>query len=349
MLSRTNQRINYFKYLKRKPFVNNQYPAYYAYGRKALKSGIQALKIQNKSKILVPEYICEEVILILEELEINILYYPIEDDLKVNWQYLNNTELKNVSAILIIHYFGIAQDIEIAIDFTAKNNLYLLEDNSHGFGGKYKNKLLGTFGDIGFSSPRKSLPVHNGAILYSKNTEIVINPKTTEKIPVLKNIIKNAIGKTIEEVPVFKNLKNKKIKYFQESIINHNFLIDNITYNLIREADHNAISKQRVAIYNLWLNWSVKNNLIPIFKNSVNNYCPLFFPLIFETSSDRNKWMKFLLKENIAVVTWPNLPKCLPNKSSAFILKSKILCLPIHLGMSLKKTQIKINKIRNYN
>ena len=53
-----------------------------------------------------------------------------------------------------------------------KNNLIMIEDNAHGFSGEFENKLLGTNGDIGFTSPRKNLNILSGGLLYIKNKEL---------------------------------------------------------------------------------------------------------------------------------------------------------------------------------
>ena len=52
---------------------------------------------------------------------------------------------------MMVHYFGQPQQIELFKSFCIDHNLFLIEDNAHGFGGKYNGKDLGTFGDIGIS------------------------------------------------------------------------------------------------------------------------------------------------------------------------------------------------------
>ena len=51
----------------------------------------------------------------------------------------------------------------------------MIEDNAHGFSGEFENKLLGTNGDIGFTSPRKNLNILSGGLLYIKNKELKKN------------------------------------------------------------------------------------------------------------------------------------------------------------------------------
>jgi dTDP-4-amino-4,6-dideoxygalactose transaminase len=56
---------------------------------------------------------------------------------------------KNTRAILLVHYAGIACDMDDYIKLTKDHNLYLIEDAAHAFLGKFKNKYLGTIGDFG--------------------------------------------------------------------------------------------------------------------------------------------------------------------------------------------------------
>ena len=76
----------------------------------------------------------------------------------------------------MVHYFGFPQNINKFQELSKKKSWFLIEDNAHGHGGYYNNELLGTFGDIGISSPRKSLRLNSGGILYiNKKIELKIN------------------------------------------------------------------------------------------------------------------------------------------------------------------------------
>ena len=46
-------------------------------------------------------------------------------------------------ALIMVHYFGVPQNIVKFINFCLKHNLYLIEDNAHGYGNKInKDKEL---------------------------------------------------------------------------------------------------------------------------------------------------------------------------------------------------------------
>ena len=55
-------------------------------------------------------------------------------------------------AIYIIHYAGNSCLMDEIIKIKKKHKLILVEDAAHSFLGRYKNKFLGTIGDIGVFS-----------------------------------------------------------------------------------------------------------------------------------------------------------------------------------------------------
>ena len=55
---------------------------------------------------------------------------------------------KKTRAILIVHQFGHSAHMDEITSIAKKYNLKIIEDNAESIGGKYKNKLLGKFGDL---------------------------------------------------------------------------------------------------------------------------------------------------------------------------------------------------------
>ena len=51
-------------------------------------------------------------------------------------------------AIMVVHYGGHPADMDKICAFAKKHNLKIIEDVSHAQGGKYKGKMLGTFGEV---------------------------------------------------------------------------------------------------------------------------------------------------------------------------------------------------------
>lgn len=70
------------------------------------------------------------------------------DDLNLNIESVEKLINKKTKAICVVHYGGAGASPDKFRDLCKEYNLTLIEDNAHGFGGKYKNQLLGTFGDL---------------------------------------------------------------------------------------------------------------------------------------------------------------------------------------------------------
>jgi perosamine synthetase len=345
MLNRTNQRIPYCHYLKRQVFQSKTAPYYFAYGRTALKLGLMHLKLQN-STILVPEYICETVTEVFKTLNISIVYYPVNDNLSPKWTVVENLYTSDIKSILMVHYFGIPQSITDFTQFAMQKNILLIEDNSHGSYGMIDNQVLGTYGDIGIASPRKSFPILNGGMLYSKtNIEINTFPLEPQNIP--KAIAKNIIGILLDIVPRFKYLFLKnEYKALYSKIPNYSF--DVASHHIIENA--NKQISNRVSIYKRWFNWSQINDLKPLFQNIPETIAPMCFPLLFDSTEQKERFSHFCKIENIAAFSWPDLPVELKTtNNSGNDLYNRILCLPIHNNMNPKKLENRLEKLTFYN
>ena len=74
------------------------------------------------------------------------------EDLNISYEDIIKKTTKKTKAIYIIHYAGNACEIEKISSYAKSKKIFLVEDVAHAFLGKYKNKFLGTFGDIGVFS-----------------------------------------------------------------------------------------------------------------------------------------------------------------------------------------------------
>ena len=342
MLNRTNQRINYWQYWKREGFQTDRSPYYFAYGRTALEQGLFHLHLQNTA-VLIPEYICETVVKTFTSLDISIIYYPINDDLSPKWDVVETLFNKNVKSILMVHYFGIPQAINNFKKFANNKNIFLIEDNSHGCFGIIDNQLLGTFGDIGISSPRKSLPIINGGMLFSKTDISNLAKLPLEPCSILIAIIRNYIGIILDCVPSLKT-HLISIKNTDSNIDIKNYSIDRSSYQTIQSSKN---YNKRVEIYKIWQEWSKRNTLNPLFTDIPETIAPMCFPILCDSIEQKETIMQFFLGKNIAAFSWPDLPENVkePNNTGSSIY-NRTICLPIHLKMNPIKMKKLLQKLK---
>ena len=71
-------------------------------------------------------------------------------------------------AIVVMHYGGIACDMEAFYDICEENGLWLFEDNAHGLGGRWKDAPLGTLGCLAAHSfhETKNISCGEGGALF---------------------------------------------------------------------------------------------------------------------------------------------------------------------------------------
>ena len=96
---------------------------------------------------------------------------------------------KKTKAIFVVHYGGFCTDMEKLLKIKKKYNLPLVEDAAHGFMAKYKNKYLGTYGDISafsFHATKNIGGSQCGAIIrnnnkYIENADMMVDIGTDRK------------------------------------------------------------------------------------------------------------------------------------------------------------------------
>lgn len=80
---------------------------------------------------------------------------------------------KDVLAIIVPHYFGLAHPIDVIVKMAESMSVVVIEGVDYSIGSIYKGKKLGTFGDIGILNFQegKAIPVGGGA-LFVRSKEL---------------------------------------------------------------------------------------------------------------------------------------------------------------------------------
>lgn len=127
--------------VKKAVFVNS--------GSSALDIGIRAMKLPKGSEVIVPACTFPTPIASL----INHGLIPVVADIELGNYFISPESLKKslskkTSAILLVYAAGLVGQFEEVLDIAQKNKLRIIEDNCDGFGGTWKGKMLGSFGDF---------------------------------------------------------------------------------------------------------------------------------------------------------------------------------------------------------
>ena len=115
----------------------------------SLEMCAKLLNLNNSDEIIIPSYTFVSTANAFAQTGAKPVFADINmNDLNINLDSAEKLITKKTRAICIVHYGGAGADPDQFRDLCDKYNLVLIEDNAHGFGGKYKNKLLGTFGQL---------------------------------------------------------------------------------------------------------------------------------------------------------------------------------------------------------
>ena len=92
------------------------------------------------------------------------------DTLNIDENCIEDAITERTKAIVVVHYAGVACEMDTISQIAQKYNLLLIEDNAQGIGSKYKAKPLGSFGHLGtlsFHETKNIISGEGGALLIN--------------------------------------------------------------------------------------------------------------------------------------------------------------------------------------
>ena len=144
-------------------------------GTSSLHSAWFSLNLDKDSEVLVPTYTYWASIVPMRYYDL----VPVFCDVDPSTGIIDLRDAKNrltlkTKAILIVHLWGIPANMDEVIKFATENGLKIIEDVAHAHGASWKDKKLGTYGDIGIFSfqASKLMPTIEGGMLCTSDKTI---------------------------------------------------------------------------------------------------------------------------------------------------------------------------------
>ena len=311
---------------------NKERVSYYSLGRFALLEGLKCLNLKRGDTVLLPAFICRDVLAPFNILGLKIKFYHVDKTLSLNENYLPNAR-----AILMVNYFGFPQYLEPFKDYCAKNGAWLIEDNAHGFlSSDNLGNYLGKRGDIGIYSFRKTIPIRNGAALSLNNSLLKFknNQKvpfeTSSKLSMYDFKIKMATlgplvnGKSVQYMTSLLR-KLKKIAFGYEippEIDESEFRIEGSNRpafysSILSSMDQCHEIERRRSLFKVLEKLLEKFDIDPIFTSLDKGCAPYSYPFICNDNVF-NVVRAFLRIKGVDVLTWPALPKEIKSGQQGF-------------------------------
>ena len=129
-------------------------------GLDALHVALKALGIGQGDEVIVPSNTYIATLLAVSYVGAKpVLVEPNEKTHNINPALIEQSLTKYTKAIIPVHLYGQACNMEEIMRIAGKNNLYVIEDNAQAHGAAWKGKLTGSWGNINATSfyPGKNL------------------------------------------------------------------------------------------------------------------------------------------------------------------------------------------------
>ncbi len=142
-------------------------------GTNALFAAYEALNLSPGDEIIAPVYTFFATVTPMLYLGLKPVFCDCLPDGNIDPDHIAKKITPKTKAIVITHMWGLPCDMEKIMALVKKYKLKLIEDCSHAHGARYRDQLVGTFGDIAVWSlqGQKIITGGEGGILLTDNAD----------------------------------------------------------------------------------------------------------------------------------------------------------------------------------
>ncbi|PQJ80713.1 DegT/DnrJ/EryC1/StrS family aminotransferase [Polaribacter porphyrae] len=174
-----------------------------ANGTDALQIAMMALDLQPDDEVITANFTyvaTAEVIALLKLKPVLVDVYP--DTFDIDVEAIERAITPKTKAIVPVHLFGQAANMEAIMEVAKKHNLYVVEDTAQAIGCDYtfkdgSSQKVGTIGTIGCTSffPSKNLGCYgDGGAIFTNDDELAIKLKQTANHGQSRQYIHDRVG-----------------------------------------------------------------------------------------------------------------------------------------------------------
>jgi len=316
-------------------FIGSSYCVGVNSGLDALILAVRALNLGKGDEIIVPANTYIATVLGITENDATPVFVEPDEYYNIDAEKIEAKITDKTKAIMAVHLYGQAANMNKIKRIATKYNLYLLEDCAQSHGAKFENQTTGTFGDIGCFSfyPTKNLGAFgDGGAIVTDNKEIA------EKVKMLRNY--GSQKKYYNEIEGV----NSRLDEMQAAFLN------------VKLSHYEELRIEREKIALRYLN-EINNPkvILPKIREGAEHVWHLF---VVQTE-ERDKLQSYLQKNGIGTqIHYPIPPhlseayKRLGYKKGDFPITeemaNKVLSLPIYDGMTDEEADYVIRVINSY-
>ena len=304
---------------------------FYGFGRQALAEGLRRIGVRPGDRVLLPGFVCHEVLASLAVLGVTPRFYAVDEMLSTDAQSLERMDPNGVRAVIVVNYFGFPQPLDRILEWCKAYRAVLIEDNAHGFLSRESNVPLGQRGDMGIFSLRKTLSLPNGAALVDNRPGQVEQGGLTFKGSPLASVARYRLKNGLKRLMSLGRLHTARsilgaIRMIRSASTGDAIPISPpnaetevpqeafawLTTRLLGRCNIEVESERRRSLYK-WCNevFAATPGVRPIFPSLPDGVVPQGFPF-FYTGNDYRVLKRVWWSQGVQIVTWPErLPAAL--------------------------------------
>lgn len=269
------------------------------------------------------------------------------DTLNIDETLIEQAITDKTKAICVVHYAGVACEMDKILEIAKKHNLYVIEDAAQALGSFYKSKPLGTIGDLGCFSFHETKNIISG-----EGGALIINNK-----------------KFIERAEIIREKGTNRSKFFRGEVdkytwvdIGSSFLPSDMVaaylYSQLENMD--KINLKRMEI------WNEYNDFFSEYRNQIT--CP-FIPencihnahmyyLLFKSLEDRTAFISFMKEKDINPVfhyiplhsspAGKRFGRCATPMNNTDNISDTLVRMPMYYNLSNKELQLIFKKVADF-
>ncbi|MFL2983122.1 MAG: DegT/DnrJ/EryC1/StrS family aminotransferase [Candidatus Neomarinimicrobiota bacterium] len=141
----------------------------------ALHLSLSALGLSSRDEVILPAFTWISTANIVEHIGAKVVFCDINSKtFNIDVDKIETLITPRTKAIIPVHLFGLATDMDKIMEIAEKYDLWVIEDAACGFGSKYKNKHVGSFGNVGCFSfhPRKVITTGEGGMITTDDDDL---------------------------------------------------------------------------------------------------------------------------------------------------------------------------------
>lgn len=252
-------------------------------GTSALHLAMLSLGIQNGDEVLLPSLTFVATSNAIAYCGATPVFVDSDEDtFLLNIDDLKKKITKKTKAVIAVNLYGNSCNFEALKQVCEEHSLYLIEDNAEAIGTTYKDRLVGTFGDVSCFSfyGNKTITTGEGGMVCTNNPDIA------KKIRLYKGqgFVKNSL------------------EYYTHSVVGYNYRMTNLAA-AIGYAQINSIEeiiKKKKFIGNFYTSkLSTIDNISLQKVNSDVSSTYWLFNIICKNKTERNELALYLFENNI--------------------------------------------------